>query len=152
MVEKKDIDVSKFPPATCKRCKTMNDPYPETGRCKGCGSLLPGNPYRIAVGDDMAERKSVQKKDRDRRAQRYIEEAGFDWKEVGTAMQDLAKRAAKTRDRHDMSFLMEQLETRKARPKAQDAHIDAEFIVVLSGETIDALEESLGVLTKLARK
>ena len=132
-------------PVKCNSCGTVNDPYPDNGLCVKCNHFLPGNRFRLPPGKNLQDRKKRIKK----RARQYVEDQGLKWGEIDAITQDLALRAATTKNRHDSSLLLEQLGKRKAKPKADDPNAEAEIVIVMTGETVEMLEESLGVLDKL---
>ena len=140
-------------PATCTKCKTVNDPYPEDGLCRQCRSFLKGNPYTLQSEDmpGVEKRKSGRRQQIENRAKQYTTDAELKWSETPAITQDLAIRFATTKDRHDGELLLQQLDMLKARPKSSEDLVETEFSVVLTAKNVGALEQSLEVLDALTR-
>ena len=109
-------------PVECARGH-MNDPYPEDGKCVECHIFLPGNPdaiYDAERARELNEHKTAHEQNREKRAKKYIEEAGGTWEKTDAIMQDLAIRYATTLNRHDGELLLKQLERLKAPPRLKE--------------------------------
>lgn len=152
MAQKRDDGVGREP-ATCKKCGTVNDPYPENGMCTECKGFLKGNPYKLQSEDmeGIARRKTTRERGIKSRAKQYIKDAELSWGETPAITQDLAIRFATTKDRHDGELLLQQLDMLKARPKSSEDYVEAEYSIELTADTVEALQESLNVLDTISR-
>lgn len=146
MTEKRD-------PVHCAKGH-LNDPYPEDGRCVQCKIWLPGNPFKTepGYGAEISEKRDLRREQILKRAKQYVEEAGREWdNDIDAILQDLAIRAVTTKDRHDMSLLLVELGKKHATPKSSEEVVAAEFSVVITGETVATIQESIDELDALSR-
>jgi len=138
-------------PVTCKKCGHFNDPYPKGGQCTECTGMLLGNSFVFKSEDmkDINVRKAQHEKEILNRAKQYIKDAGLVWKETPAIIQDLAIRAATTKNRSDITLLLQQLEMLKPKPKSTEGFIETQFSLELSAKNIEELQNSLEVLDGL---
>ena len=150
MPARRDDDVEREP-VTCNKCGHFNDPYPtKTGRCTECSGWLEKNPY-VLQSDDMdgiSEQRVLRDKEIDKRAKKYITDAGGIWAEAPAFTQDIAIRFASTKDRHDGEFLARQLKMLQAKPKSTEDFAEAEIVVNVD---MGAMGDTLKVLDALSR-
>lgn len=128
---------------TCTRCGT--EAPRGTQQCPECRSFLPG-------GSSIQSKGGKETRDNLRSAKKLLADSGLDYDTCGEAMRIMAKRAVNG-SAADMNAYLRQVEELKPNPK-QQRDDEGQLLpeLVLTGETVDAIDRSLAQLRKVAKQ
>ena len=136
-------DVSEQEYVTCTKCG-LESPL-GTPQCPSCKSFLKG-------GSSLQSKGGSASKDNLDSTKKLLQEYSMDYDTCGETLRVMAKRAVNGTTA-DMRAFLQQIEELKAAPRAgtQDLGPDVP-VLVLTGETVDAIDASMAQLRKIVKE